>query len=123
MVLRFDQGVVPLKTIMSRIVVSNVQDGLVLTAKVGDSISLELPGNPTTGYTWALRSVDEKRLEVQDSGYVSAVPGVGGGGLETWNLKAREPGPAHIELIRWRPWEGEKSVVNRFSLTLNILSG
>ena len=117
-----DLGIVPLKA-MAQIVVSSVQDGHVLTARVGDSISLELPGNPTTGYTWALRSVDEKRLEVQDSGYVSAAPGVGSGGLETWKLKAREPGVAHIELTRWRPWEGEKSIVNRFSVTLNILSG
>jgi inhibitor of cysteine peptidase len=123
MVLPCDLGIVPLKAIMAQIVVSNVQDGHVLTARVGDSISLELPGNPTTGYTWALTSVDETRLEVQDSGYVSAGLGVGGGGLETWNLKAREPGMAHIELTRRRPWEGEKSIVSRFSVTLNILSG
>jgi inhibitor of cysteine peptidase len=40
--------------------------------------------------------------------------------VKTWTLRARAPGRTRVGLKRWRHWEGDKSVVERFAVTLDI---
>jgi hypothetical protein len=35
-------------------------------------------------------------------------------------MRAKAPGSTTIKLKRWRQWEGEGSVVERFELTLRV---
>jgi inhibitor of cysteine peptidase len=105
---------------LAELAVTTAQDGRVLPVRVGDSISVQLPENPTTGYSWAFATVDDMLLEVGSPTYRGESPGVGGGGVKTWTLKARAPGKTRVELKRWRPWEGDQSVVERFTVTLDI---
>lgn len=100
--------------------VTKADEGRVIVVNIGDAVSLELPGNPTTGYTWALDALDDVRLGVEASGYRLEGPGVGTGGYETWKLRARRPGRTSVALKRWRSWEGESSVIERFTVTFDI---
>jgi len=105
---------------MADVAVTKEQNGRVVTAKVGDSILVQLPENPTTGYAWALDSIDPTLLEAGAPAYHGEGAGLGTGGVKTWTLKARAPGRTRVELKRWRHWEGDTSIVERFAVTLNI---
>ena len=105
---------------MAEVAVTKEQNGRVVTVKVGDSISVQLPENPTTGYAWALDSIDPKLLEARAPAYHPAGAGPGTGGVKTWALSARAAGRTRLELKRWRHWEGDKSIVERFAVTLDI---
>lgn len=99
------------------------QNGRVIVARVGDSIVLQLPENPTTGYAWALDSIDSTLLEAGAPAYHGAGAGLGTGGEKTWTLTARAPGRTRVALKRWRHWEGDTSIVERFAVTLDIRPG
>lgn len=99
--------------------VSAAQNGARVTIRVGDVIALRLPENATTGYRWAIKSLNKARVDVEDSGYQPQGPGVGSGGDAFWNLRARSAGDSRIELVLWREWEGESSIIERFTLDIN----
>ncbi len=105
---------------MAEVAVSREDNGRVVVVRVGDTISVHLPENPTTGYSWAIDSIDAKRLEADAPTYHGEGAGLGAGGARRWNLRARTPGRARVELKRWRHWEGDTSVVERFAVTLDI---
>lgn len=108
---------------MADVAVTKAQDGRVLAVKVGDSISVQLPENPTTGYAWALDSIDDTLLEVGGPAYHGENAGLGSGGVKTWRLRARARGRTRVELKRWRHWESDQSIVERFAITLDIKPG
>lgn len=105
---------------MASLHITKAQDGQVIAAKVGDSIELELPGNPTTGYKWSFAALDRDRIAVEGSDYQPSGGAVGSGGVEKWTLSARAAGTAKIELKRSRSWEGEASSIERFKVTLDV---
>lgn len=108
---------------MAEVALTREQNGRVVVVKVGDAISVRLPENPTTGYSWAIDSLDATRLEAGAASYHGEGVGLGAGGVRTWALGARAPGKTRIELKRWRHWEGDASVVERFAVTLDIKPG
>ena len=44
---------------------------------------------------------------------------MGGGGVTTWTLSVIAAGTISIALKQWRPWEGDASVLDRFTLTVH----
>jgi inhibitor of cysteine peptidase len=105
---------------MAEVAVTPEDNGRVVAVKVGDTISVRLPENPTTGYSWALDSIDAQRLEAGAPAYKGEGAGLGTGGVKTWKLVARAPGRTRLGLKRWRHWEGDTSIVERFSVTIDI---
>lgn len=105
---------------MASISISKAQDGQTIAARVDDLIALELPSNPTTGYKWAFAHLDESSIVVERADYQAENTAVGSGGVERWMLRARLAGTTRIELKRFRPWEGDRSIVERFKVTLSI---
>jgi len=82
---------------------------------------IELPSNPTTGYTWRLSenvtSADSSSLAfcryVRSSSLRGIRAPVGGGGVERWAFKGDKAGIHKIELIYGRPWEKITSAGNQ----------
>ena len=70
---------------------------------------IQLPANPTTGYTWHYVVEDPAVLEVCDHGYL--VPGdnemLGAGGLQRYRLDGAEEGMTVVTFTYARSWEGE----------------
>ena len=96
------------------------QNGATLRMKVGGSFVLRLPEQPTSGYRWAFTRLDATRLAAGDAAHRRRRSRPGASGVVTWTLTARAPGRVRVELKRWRPWEGDRSIVERFSVTLDI---
>lgn len=102
------------------VIVTIADTGGTRAMKVGDSLVLELPENPSSGYRWTLEGIDEPRVLVVDAGFRSASDQPGAGGVATWTLQATAPGKTTVRLKRWRHWEGDSSIVERFAVTLDI---
>lgn len=98
-----------------------------LNVAVGESFVITLDENPTTGYVWAVEEQPES-LVLQSSDYVSDVhpnqPGapmiVGAGGKRTFTFVAHKSGTTTLKLKHWRPWEGDASIVDTFSVPVKI---
>jgi predicted secreted protein len=89
---------------MADVVVTKVQDGRVLPVTVGDSI-------------------DDTLLEVGGLAYHGEDAGLGSRGVKAWTLRSPAPGRTRVALKRWRHWEGDQSIVERFAITLDVKPG
>ena len=102
-------------------VLTLTDSGRIVDLRVGDEATLRLPDNPSTGYRWAVDAADTNLVEIKEGEYVSTSKMVGGGGEAQWLIKAKAPGTTVIKLKRWRPWEGDCSIVERYGITIRIM--
>ncbi|KAA6403863.1 MAG: hypothetical protein EZS28_000604 [Streblomastix strix] len=90
-----------------------------LNKKKDETFTIELPSNPTTGYTWKLRPATDNAIPVvkllKDLYQPHDQPGkgkdrkVGGGGVHTFTFVADKKGATNLEFIHVRPWEKDSS--------------
>ncbi len=99
---------------------TQAHDGQTVFANVGNVLAIELPSNPSSGYSWALMPLDSALLELLDTRFVATRDVPGSGGLQAWTVRAVAGGRARISLKHWRPWEGESSVIGRFAIDVAI---
>ncbi len=98
--------------------VTSVEDGRTVSVAVGDTLAIRLHENATTGYRWEVETYDEDIVTLQDSSANYAEDAVGSGGQVTFRFDVKAPGKTEVHLKLWRSWEGEDSVVQRFTVTL-----
>jgi predicted secreted protein len=74
---------------------------------VGQNFYVSLNSNPTTGYTWNIKNVNEKVLVPMGNAYRSNDYNnlLGQGGKEIWQFKALQAGVTELQLTYARPWE------------------
>lgn len=83
-----------------------------LRLAVGQSASVELEENPSTGYRWeidAKASSNLPALRIGDRGFSQREGGkrlLGAPGIHRWNIEAASAGTARVIFIYRRPWEG-----------------
>ncbi len=83
-------------------------NGKAYTVQVGDTIEVIIPGNMTTGFSWAAALAEKDAALVQLVGepvYATDSTAVGGGGTFTLTFKAMAKGEALLKLVYARPWE------------------
>jgi len=103
--------------------VTEADAGKTLAVVVGRRIEIRLAGNPTTGYSWMLKSV--KGDAVRSLGEPRYVPTpapermVGTGGMFVFSLAAEKPGKAEVTLAYRRPWEKESPDDKTFAVTFD----
>ena len=86
---------------------------------VGQTYSIDLDSNPTTGYSWKLASPTNSVFMLVTNSYEQGKhPNgmVGVGGVEHWTFKSIQKGRAELTLEYMRPWE--KVAVKTNSLTI-----
>ena len=105
----------------SEITLTSADHGGTVTVRPGDVIAISLEEDPTTGFRWVLDRNDEDSLEAVGSNYLPAQPsGAGGTGQHVFRFKAARAGQVRLALKRWRQWEGDRSIVGRFEITVRI---
>jgi inhibitor of cysteine peptidase len=106
---------------MPGLVVTQADNGKSFEVHQGEVIGIRLEENPSTGYRWAIDHVDADFLTLQNSAFSpTSGGGIGSGGERTFTFKATKTGTAHIQLKLWREWEGDRSITNRYTLTIQI---
>ena len=72
-------------------------EGTTVEATVGDTITLVLDSNLTTGYAWHLtEDLDQEVVRSVSSDYETTDDTDGGGGEETWVFEAVGPGTTDV---------------------------
>ena len=94
----------------------------VITVNTGDTFTIKLNENPTTGYSWNLTLGDGLQL-VSDQYTANEVPSgiVGSGGYHEWVVKAVTPGSYVVTGIYKRPWEPMSDSEQTYTLTVNVM--
>ena len=98
--------------------VTREQNGSTLTLPVGDTLAIELAGNPTTGYEWVVAQADAHLLEAAETEYQSDSDALGAGGRYTFRFRALASGSTPVVLAYRRSWEPDP--IETFSLTVTI---
>ena len=110
-------------TVLSTNTLTQLDDGKVVNVTVGQVLTVELPGNRTTGYSWSEPAASETVLErLGEPAYMTnpAPSGmVGVGGKEVWRFRAAKAGRQTLRLEYTRPWE--KNVAPAKVVTFNVV--
>ena len=87
----------------------------------GGTLEITLEGNPTTGYTWEVESVDDKVLKQE--GEPDSKPdsdAVGAGGMMTLKFKAEGTGKTDLKLVYHRSWEKDEAPAETFEVSVTV---
>jgi inhibitor of cysteine peptidase len=104
---------------MSEITLSNVDNGKTLTLKPGQTLTLQLTENPTTGYRWSIVPFNDQLLKLTDDRFdLSNSSAMGGGGKRVFTFQATRSGQINLNLNQKREWED--SAVESFNLTIEV---
>lgn len=82
---------------------ANVED---MTKKMGETFSISLKSNPTTGYRWQ-PEFNSEFLELLSSEFTPDSTLIGAPGVETFEFRALKQGKTEITVMYKRPWEKE----------------
>ena len=93
-----------------------------IIVNIGDSFSIVLESNQTTGYSWQLGSNSDSNI-VHFLSTVYNAPSTdmqGQGGEEVWTFKTESPGTVIIILQYLRPWENDTppARIKRYSIVV-----
>lgn len=81
-------------------------NGTTVTVPTGTTINLELPGNPTTGYSWEATIGNPAVLaEASAPVYKPTGTALGSGGTYTFQYTAKRAGRSDVTLVYHRSWE------------------
>jgi inhibitor of cysteine peptidase len=106
---------------VGHLVVTEEQNKATVTVNPGNSITVTLQENPTTGYQWNLTATPGL-LVTSDTYVPSDTTGkrVGSGGTRVWDLSAIAQGEQKIEAVYQRSWEPVTGNETRFSMTIVV---
>lgn len=102
---------------------TEADNGKQITLQTGDTLTITLESNLTTGYSWQVMEVDEAVLVQEGEPEYKQSPGseglVGAGGTETFRFKAVGSGETSLGLGYMRPWESVQPVQN-FEIQIKV---
>ena len=87
--------------------VRNSPNSKIIETNIGESFTITMDSNPTTGYQWQVaRQLDAGLVELIGSQYIHPKTDlVGAPGKEEWSFKAIRAGKTIISFDYVRPWE------------------
>ena len=94
-------------------------DGTSIVLEPGESFSVVLEGNVTTGYSWQVESVDSAVLTAAEPEYVTESDLIGAGGEFTFAFTASGRGETELLLVYLRPWE-QAEPLETFTMTVTV---
>jgi predicted secreted protein len=99
-------------------------NGKNVTVNVGDTFWLQLPENPTAGYSWDLKLSDglaklSDKYEPADRSGLN----VGVGGTHSYEIKATKKGPQLLTAGYWQAGNQSTGALETYSLNVNVTEG
>lgn len=99
-------------------------DGKTIEVKGVSRVLVLLPGNMTTGYSWAIARVEGAAVQAAGEVQYTAKPHqpgmVGGGGTFEASFRVVEKGKATVTMEYRRPWEKDTPAEKKFTVTLDV---
>ena len=110
---------------MSDHTLTEAAHGSTLQLALGDTISLRLAENPSTGYRWQLTL--GAGLEAAGDDYTPGLPVVAGvvgaGGERVFGIRATQAGHSTVSALLRRGWDDAATPARRFDLALQVGRG
>ncbi len=103
---------------------TEANNGQPTTLYVGGKVVIELPANPTTGYTWDVGEVDTnilKQVGKTEYNSSSSNPVPGQGGTQTLRFQAIAPGKTTLKLIYHRPFESNTPPIQIYTIPVIVV--
>jgi inhibitor of cysteine peptidase len=95
------------------------------TLKPGQTLTVKLNSNPSTGYGWQVTRISESTIkQVGEPEFVQ--PGqdfqveVGSGGIEVFRFEAIAAGETTIEMVYVRPWETDVAPAETYTIQVTV---
>ena len=82
----------------------------------GSTVTIRL-NEGTTGYRWAVENADGLQ-QIGDRNEPGGA--VGSTGVRVIEFRASSPGSHNLKLKNWREFEGDSSVIGRFTVRVNV---
>ena len=97
-------------------------DGSAMEIAIGTIVIISLEGNPSTGFSWTIDSIDQTILKNIQSNFDSASgASIGSNGKFIFRFQCLKKGDGKISLKYWRHWEGDTSVTKRFEVKVKAV--
>ncbi|AAM05006.1 protease inhibitor I42 family protein [Methanosarcina acetivorans] len=109
------------ETVETGQVVTEADNGTSISLNNGENFTLQLSGNPTTGYSWEL-NVSEGLNILSEDYTQDAVPeeSTGVPGTYTWIIQAVDQGTQQVNGEYIRLWENATGPEDNFTLTVEV---
>jgi inhibitor of cysteine peptidase len=103
-------------------ILTEKNDGMTVNLKPGDTLVVQLQGNPSTGYTWEPENKNLKILTmVGEPEFISQNKNVvGSAGVITLQFKAVTVGQEPLKLIYHRSWEKDVAPLQTFTVSIVV---
>lgn len=103
-------------------VITEAENGKNLLLHVGDTVALRLSEKSTSGYQWTPEQVDTDKVTYTKLHESVEPQRVGGEHMCIFQFTTKAIGIVHIQLKHWRAWEGNSSIIARYTVTFDIHS-
>jgi inhibitor of cysteine peptidase len=84
-----------------------VADSGEVSMSVGDTVTLRLPENATTGHVWSVSSLGAGLVLEEDRSVATRDGAPGAAGEHMFKLRAHKPGEWRVDLRLAREWESD----------------
>jgi len=96
-------------------------NGNEITLNKGQTLTIKLEANPTTGYTWEVVESEGAILrQVGETEYEAESDLIGAGGVQTLRFEAVQAGQMELRLVYHRPWETDVEPLEIFSVQVTV---
>jgi inhibitor of cysteine peptidase len=105
----------------SALALEGADDGREVTLQKGQTLTIKLEGNPTTGYSWEV--VESEGAIVQQVGepeFEADSDLLGAPGTQTLRFEAVETGQMELKLVYQRPWETDVEPLETFTVQVTV---
>ena len=107
---------------MTVAILNHTDSGRSLELKDGDTVTIRLPENPTTGFRWQVDQIDAD-IHLMDASFEpSKESEIGSGGIREFRFLLHGSKGGVVTLKHWRDWEGEASIIKRFDFRVEPTS-
>jgi inhibitor of cysteine peptidase len=112
----------PLPAASAVVRLSEADAGQTKTVLRGDKLELQIGGNPTTGFSWKLASIDGNAVRTfHEIRYKPHRPGLPGApGVFVATFRAVSPGTSTINMQYLRPWEKNTPPAKTYAVTIIV---
>ena len=106
---------------MNQRIIDRTYHNKTLDINVGDTLTIILNENPSTGYRWKLDQVNEEIISLEDSKYTPDTKSqIGGGGNRTFSFKSVSTGMTTIGLGLMREGERDRTPTEQFQVSVQV---
>jgi inhibitor of cysteine peptidase len=96
-------------------------NGRQVTLQQGQTLTIKLEANPTTGYSWEFVEPEKAILEqVGESEYEPESDLLGAPSTQTLRFEAVQPGQTELKLVYRRPWETDVEPLETFTVLVTV---